>query len=85
MKQFSLSYEGSNLTAEFDSGTVFWYRVRLIVDDEVVDERSVFWGTTTLRTNRPRALQVAATTGFLGPKKVVLRSGDEAVPFARDG
>ena len=84
MKQFSLDRDGLGLTVEFDQGATFWYRVRLIVDDEVVDERSMWWGTTMLRTNRPRALKVSATTGALGPKKVVLHEGAESIPFSRD-
>ncbi|WP_133434212.1 hypothetical protein [Aeromicrobium phragmitis] len=69
---------------EFDHGTVFWYRARLIVNDEVVDENSVFWGTTRLRAPRPGSFVVDATAGFLGPKKVVLRDGARTIPFAKD-
>ena len=73
MKQFSLNHDGLNLVVEFDQGTLFWYRARLIVNDEVADENSLFWGTTRLRTTRPRSLVVEAKAGFLGAKKVALR------------
>lgn len=84
MKQFSLNQNGMNLVVEFDQGTLFWYRARLIVNDEGADESSVFWGTTRLRTARPRPVVVEATAGFFGPKKVVLLDGTQTIPFVRD-
>lgn len=84
MKQFSLDHDGLNLVVEFDQGTLFWYRARLIVDHQVADENSVFWGTTRLRTAQPRPLLVEATTGFLGPKKVTLLDGAQEIPFIKD-
>ncbi|WP_271800369.1 hypothetical protein [Dietzia maris] len=84
MKQFTLNHEGTNLLVEFDNSPFFWYRTRLIVNDEVVDERSLFSGTTRLRATRPQPLTVDATMGFAGPKKVVLRDGAQTIPFVKD-
>jgi len=84
MKQFSLNHQGLNLVVEFDQGRLFWYRARLIVNDEVADENSVFWGTTRLRTTSPHPLVVEATAGFLGPKKVTLLDGTQRIPCVKD-
>lgn len=84
MKQFSLNQDGLHLVVEFDQGTLFWYRARLIVNHEVADENSVFWGTTRLRAARPHPLVVEATAGFFGPKKAVLHDGGQAIPFVKD-
>lgn len=75
MKQFSLNHNGMNLVVEFDLGTLFWYRTRLIINNEITDERSLFSGTTRLRATRPQPVTVDATMGFFGPRKVVLRDG----------
>lgn len=84
MKQFCLNHDGLNLVVEFDQGTLFWYRVRLIVNDEVADERNLFWGTTRLRSSNPRPLAVEAKAGFLGNKKVSLLGDAQPVPFGKD-
>ncbi|OUZ07259.1 hypothetical protein BHE97_17290 [Aeromicrobium sp. PE09-221] len=87
MKQYSLRHDGRTLTVEFDGGSLFWYRVRLIVDGDVVDERSLLVGTTRLRAGRPTSLAVDATVGFWGPKGAVLISAGELDvnrPFTRD-
>lgn len=84
MKQFSLAHNGVNLMVEFDQGTLFWYRVRLIINNEITDERSLFSGTTRLRATRPRTLSVDATMGFFGPRKVVLLDGTQTIPFVKD-
>lgn len=85
MKQFSLNHAGTDLVVEADQGALFWYRVRLIADDEVVDQRSLFWGTTRLRAPRPRPAVVEAKAGFFGVKKVKLIAGDQKIPFAKGG
>lgn len=85
MKQFALHHEGLNLEVEFDQGPLFWYRVRLIVNDEPVDERTLFSGTTRLRTSSPRPVVVDTKSGFFGPKKPVLREGAESIPFSKSG
>lgn len=84
MKQFSLSHEGLDLMVEFDQGMLFWYRARLIVNNKVADERSVFYGTTVLRAAHSHPLVVEATAGFFGPKRVVLREGANSIPFTTD-
>lgn len=66
---------------EFDQGATFWYRARLIIDNEVVDERSLFWGTTRLRAATPKPLTVDASSGFWGPEKAVLIDGADKVRF----
>ncbi|GAA4831364.1 hypothetical protein [Garicola koreensis] len=81
MKQYTLTHEGLTVDVEFDLGMLFWYRARLIVNDEPVDERAVFWGTTRLRTSNPRPVVVDAKTGFFGPKTPVLRDHAESIPF----
>ena len=83
MKTFALDYDGRTLEVEFDQGATFWYRARLIVDNQVVDERNVFWGTTRLRASGPRPLIVDASTGFWGPKKAVLIDGAQELRFSR--
>lgn len=84
MKQYALTQNGLDLLVEFDQGATFWYRARLIVNNEVVDERSVFWGTTRLRASQPRPVVVEATAGFLGPKRVVLHEGGKSIPFTKE-
>jgi hypothetical protein len=84
MKQFSLDHDGMTLTVEFDQGALFWYRARLIVDGETVDERAVLWGTTRLRTTRPVPLVVDAAVGFWGPRGAVLRDGQRTIAFTKD-
>lgn len=80
-----MTHEGLKLDVEFDQGPLLWYRARLIVDDEPVDERGVFWGTTRLRASRPRPVVVDAKTGFFGPKKPVLRNGSQSIKFGKSG
>ena len=84
MKQFCLNHDGLNLVVEFDQGALFWYEVRLIVNDEVADERSLLWSTTRLRTSNPRPLAVEAKAGFLGNKKASLLERVEKVPFIKN-
>lgn len=81
MKHFALDHDGLALEVEFDQGATFWYRVRLIVNNEVTDERNVFWGTTRLRASTPQPLTVDASSGFWGTKKVVLIDGSQKVRF----
>ena len=81
MKQVTRTHEGHALEVEFDQGPLFWYRARLIINDEPVDERAVFWGTTRLRASSPRRVVVDAKTGFFGPKRPVLREGADSIPF----
>lgn len=83
MKQFALDHDGLELVVEFDQGTLFWYRARLIVNGGAVDERSVFIGTTRLRTQQPNPQVVDATAGILGPKRVELRDGSKTIPFTK--
>lgn len=81
MKQYALTHEGLSLVVEFDQGPLFWCRARLIVNDEPVDERAVFWGTTRLRTSKPRTVVVDAKAGFFGPKRPVLRDDGGSIRF----
>lgn len=81
MKTFALDHDGRPLEVEFDQGATFWHRVRLIVDNEVADERNVFWGTTRLRASTLRPLAVDASSGFWGTKKAVLIDGSDKVRF----
>lgn len=86
MKQYSLNHEGRDLVVEFDQALTFWYRARLIVDDEVVDERHILNGTTVLRSPRPTAIKVKAGVGFGGRKKAELLDEKQgtSIPFAKD-
>lgn len=83
MKSFSLDHDGLTLEVEFDQGATFWYRARLIINNEVADERNIFWGTTRLRASSPQPLTVDASTGFWGPKKAVLNDGSRKVRFRK--
>lgn len=84
MKQFSLDHHGRNLAVEFDQGALFWHRIRLIINNEVADERSLFWGTTRLRANHAQPVTVDAMAGLLGPRRVVLRDGTQSVLFTKE-
>lgn len=84
MKQFSLDHNGLNVVVEFDQGALFWSRVRLMINNEVTDERSLFSGTTRLRASRPQPLTVDATMGFFGPRKVVLHDGAQSAAFTKE-
>lgn len=80
MKQFSLNHNGLHVMVEVDQGALFWYRTRLIINNEVADERGLFWGTTRLRANDPQPVTVDVTAGLLGARKAVLN--DDAGPVA---
>ncbi|MDZ5076599.1 hypothetical protein [Nesterenkonia sp. HG001] len=84
MKQFTLNPHGLNLVVEVDQGALFWYRVRLIIDNDVADERNLFWGTTRLRANHAQPVTVDVTAGFFGARRVVLRDGTQSVAFTKD-
>ncbi|GAA1452461.1 hypothetical protein ACFP47_11585 [Nesterenkonia lacusekhoensis] len=84
MKQFSLHHNGMELLVEFDEAAVFWHRVRLIVNHEVADQRSLFLGTTRLRATHPRPLAVDARVGLFGPKSVLLRDRAETSVFTKE-
>ena len=83
MKQFTLNHGGTDLVVEVDQGALFWNRVRLISDDEVVDERNLFLGKTRLRAPRPRPAVVEVKAGFFGVKKAWLLDGDRKVRFIK--
>ena len=84
--QFSLKHEGADLVVEFDQALTFWNRARLIVDDEVVDERHILNGTTVLRSPRPTALKVEVSVKFGGRKKAALRDEKSSmtIPLTKD-
>lgn len=85
MQQFSLTHDGMDLVVEFDQALTFWNRARLVVDDEVVDERHILNGTTVLRSPRPNALKVEASVGFGGRKRAALiDDAHQKTPFTRD-
>ncbi|GAA1126807.1 hypothetical protein [Arthrobacter flavus] len=84
MKQFSLKHNGSNLVVEFDQSALFWYRARLVVDNQVADERALFLGSARLRATQPDAVVVDARVGWFGPKSVVLAADGRQIPFSKD-
>lgn len=83
MKQFSLKHKNSNLVVEFDQSALFWYRARLVVDDQVADERALFVGSARLRATQPHVLTVDARVGWFGPKSVVLAADGVQIPFTK--
>ena len=85
MKVFALEHDGMHLVVEFDSAMFFYYRVRLIVDNAVADERALVGGSVMLRATHPAVVRVEATIGWRGPKKAVLHDGmrQQVVPFEK--
>lgn len=83
MKRFVLHYDGLDLEVEYDGAAGFYFRPRLVVDGEIVDERhGLFYYNTTLRCARPRRLLVKVKSNFWGrPKTVTLVEGDQEIPF----
>lgn len=74
MKIRETQANGHRIEVEFDGSRILWHRVRLIVDDVLVDDRAIFAGSTRLRSSSPVSVVVDATVGFFtGKTKAVLR------------
>lgn len=85
MKVFALDHDGMQLVVEFDSAMFLYYRVRLIVDNAVADERALVGGSVMLRATHPAAVRVEATLGWWGPKRAVLHDDrrQQTIPFEK--